>query len=168
MACFENSIKKIVLIRFQFLIVGLIVASSGNAIAQSSEAAAELLVVQQERFDAAISKDISKLEQMVAEEVRYCHTTGAVDTKSSYLETVRTGGIAWLEVEPIGMEARIYGDVEGLSLSICTYGRLMFTLNAMGAGNSPNFKHRMFGNEKEKGGRVSCKSNYSDPFDSDN
>ena len=51
------------------------------------------------------------LEQMVAEEVRYCHTTGAVDTKTSYLETVRTGGISWLEVNPIGMEARIYGDV---------------------------------------------------------
>ena len=34
-----------------------------------------------------------------------------LDTKTSYLETVRTGSIAWLEVNPIGMEARIYGDV---------------------------------------------------------
>ena len=83
----------------------------GSATAQPSTATAELLAVQLERFDAAISKDISRLERMVAEEVRYCHTTGAVDTKASYLETVRTGGIGWLEVSPIGMEARIYGDV---------------------------------------------------------
>ena len=56
-------------------------------------------------------RNIVALEQMVAEEVRYCHTTGAVDTKASYLEMVRTGSIDWLEVNPIGMEARIYGDV---------------------------------------------------------
>ena len=106
-----SPLKKTNQIRLQFFIVGLFVATMGNAGAQSSEATAELLAVQQERFDAAISKDISKLEQMVAEEVRYCHTTGAVDTKASYLETVRTGGIGWLEVDPIGMEARIYGDI---------------------------------------------------------
>ena len=98
-------------IKVLFFMAGLFVATTGSAIAQSSAATAELLAVQLERFDAAISKDISKLEQMVAEEVRYCHTTGAVDTKTSYLETVKTGGISWLEVSPIGMEARIYGDI---------------------------------------------------------
>jgi hypothetical protein len=107
MAPFWNAIRTKLLV----FMVGLLVATTGSAIAQTSGDAAELLAVQQERFAAAISQDISKLEQMVAEEVRYCHTTGAVDTKTSYLETVRTGGIGWLEVNPIGMEARIYGDV---------------------------------------------------------
>jgi hypothetical protein len=108
---FDALFKKAGQIKFLFFMAGLFVATTGSAIAQSSTAEAELLAVQQERFEAAIFKDISKLEQMVAEEVRYCHTTGAVDTKASYLETVRTGGIGWLEVHPIGMEARIYGDV---------------------------------------------------------
>jgi hypothetical protein len=108
---FDALFKKAGQIKFLFFMAGLFVATTGSAIAQSSTAEAELLAVQQERFEAAIFKDISKLEQMVAEEVRYCHTTGAVDTKASYLETVRTGGIGWLEVNPIGMEARIYGDV---------------------------------------------------------
>ena len=108
---FDALFKKAGQIKFLFFMAGLFVATTGSAIAQSSTAEAELLAVQQERFEAAIFKDISKLGQMVAEEVRYCHTTGAVDTKASYLETVRTGGIGWLEVNPIGMEARIYGDV---------------------------------------------------------
>jgi hypothetical protein len=106
-----SSFKTVGRINFLFFVAGVFVAATGSAIAQSSVAEAELLAVQNERFAAAISKDLSKLDQMLAEEVRYCHTTGAVDTKASYLETVRTGGIGWLEVNPIGMEARIYGDV---------------------------------------------------------
>ena len=97
--------------RLLVLMAGFIVATTGSAVAQSSSAAQDLLALQQERFAAAISQDVSALEQMVAEEVRYCHTTGAVDTKTSYLEMVRTGSIDWLEVNPSGMEARIYGDV---------------------------------------------------------
>ena len=97
--------------RFLILMTGLFVATTESAAAQSSGAAQELLALQQERFAAAVAQDLSALEQMVAEEIRYCHTTGAVDTKTSYLEMVRTGRIDWLEVNPSGMEARIYGDV---------------------------------------------------------
>ena len=97
--------------RLLVLMAGLIVATTGSAAAQLSGAAQELLARQQERFAAAVSQDVAALEKMVAEEVRYCHTTGAVDTKTSYLEMVRTGSINWLEVNPSGMEARIYGDV---------------------------------------------------------
>ena len=67
----------------------------------------ELLDRQQQRYAAAMAQDIDQLERMVVDELRYCHTTGAVDTKTSYLETVRTGGILWLAVNPSGMEARV-------------------------------------------------------------
>ena len=77
--------KKAGQLKLLFFMAGLFVATTGSTIAQSSEATAELLAVQQARFAAAISQDISKLERMVAEEVRYCHTTGAVDTKTAYL-----------------------------------------------------------------------------------
>ena len=71
----------------------------------------ELLDRQQQRYAAAMAQDIDQLERMVVDELRYCHTTGAVDTKTSYLETVRTGGIRWLAVNPRGMEARVYDNV---------------------------------------------------------
>lgn len=71
----------------------------------------ELLDRQQERYAAAMAQDIDQLKRMVVAELRYCHTTGAVDTKTSYLETVRTGGIRWLAVNPSGMEARVYDNV---------------------------------------------------------
>ena len=79
MAPFRNRVNRRTLIKLQFLIFSLIVINGGGVFAQSSDAAVELLAVQQERFDAAIAKDILTLEQMVADEVRYCHTTGAVD-----------------------------------------------------------------------------------------
>ena len=70
-----------------------------------------LLDQQHERYAAAIAQDVDRLALMVAENLRYCHTTGAVDTKTSYLDTVGSGGIRWLDVNPEGMEARVYGDV---------------------------------------------------------
>ncbi len=82
------------------ILVAGIVAMTGNAGAQSSGTAQELLALQQARFAAAITQDVSILEQMVAAEVRYCHTTGRVDTKTSYLDMMRTGSIDWLEVNP--------------------------------------------------------------------
>jgi hypothetical protein len=70
----------------------------------------EVLKVQQVRLAAAQAQDIAALERMVADELQYCHTTGAIDTKASYLDTVKTGRIRWVEVRPSGMKARVYGN----------------------------------------------------------
>ena len=91
------------------LAVSLVAIASGAAAQTAVEQ--ELLDRQQQRYAAAMAQDVDQLEQMVVEELRYCHTTGAVDTKTSYLETVRTGGIRWIEVHPEGMEARVYENV---------------------------------------------------------
>jgi hypothetical protein len=70
----------------------------------------EVLKVQQVRLAAAQAQDVAALERMIADELQYCHTTGAIDTKTSYLDTVRTGRIRWVEVKPSGMKARVYGN----------------------------------------------------------
>jgi len=90
----------------------ILFASMGpNIYAQPLNSEQEVLDRQKQRFNAAMEQDTAALESMLAEELRYCHTTGSVDTKSTLLETVRTGQIRWLEMNPIGMEARVYGNV---------------------------------------------------------
>jgi hypothetical protein len=97
--------------RICFLAPVMLAILVGSASAQSASAEAELLQLQQHRFERAMAQDVEALERIMADEIRYCHTSGAVDTKASYLETVRTGGIKWLEIHPRGMEARVHGDV---------------------------------------------------------
>ncbi len=93
-------------------LLGVLVAFTTAApLAQSSTAEQAVLDRQQQRFAAAMAQDTAALEPMLAEELRYCHTTGAVDTKATLLDTVRTGRIRWLEMHPSGMEARVYGDI---------------------------------------------------------
>ena len=93
------------------LLAALTAVTTASPLAQSSDAERAVLERQQARFAAAMAQDTAALEQMLADELRYCHTTGAVDTKATLLDTVRTGRIRWLDMHPSGMEARVYGDV---------------------------------------------------------
>ena len=96
---------------FVGLLAVLTAGTTATPQAQSSASERAVLERQQARFDAAMAQDTAALEQMLADELRYCHTTGAVDTKATLLDTVRTGRIRWLDMHPSGMEARVYGDV---------------------------------------------------------
>ena len=96
---------------FVGLLAVLTAVTTATPLAQSSGAERAVLEQQQARFAAAMAQDTAALEQMLADELRYCHTTGAVDTKATLLDTVRTGRIRWLDMHPSGMEARVYGDV---------------------------------------------------------
>ena len=93
------------------LLAVLTAVTTATALAQSTGAEQAVLERQHARFAAAMAQDTAALEQMLADELRYCHTTGAVDTKTTLLDTVRTGRIRWLDMHPSGMEARVYGDV---------------------------------------------------------
>ena len=95
----------------RMLVLTAVLLGMASVSVAQTRAEQELLDRQRQRYAAAMSQDVEQLEQMVVDELRYCHTTGAVDTKTSYLETVRTGGIRWLEVNPLGMEARVYDNV---------------------------------------------------------
>jgi hypothetical protein len=95
--------------RFAVLIAALAALATAGASAQGTPDEQEVLRVQQARLTAATSQDLGGLEKMIADELQYCHTTGAVDTKTSYLDTVRTGRIRWVEVKPSNMRARVYG-----------------------------------------------------------
>ena len=94
----------------RWIVIGLTLWTAAPR-AQTTDVEQAVLDRQQQRFAAAMAQDTAALEQMLADELRYCHTTGAVDTKATLLETVRTGRIRWLEMHPSGMVARVYGDV---------------------------------------------------------
>jgi hypothetical protein len=102
--------KEITMFTRLLVLVAFFAALGSARVTAQSPVEQELLKVHQARLAAALAQDVSALERMVAEELQYCHTTGAIDTKASYLDIVRTGRIRWVEVRPSGMKARVYGD----------------------------------------------------------
>jgi len=76
----------------------------------------ELLVADDARYAAMIAGDLAALQQMLAEELLYCHSSGQVDTRASYLSTLASGAVKYLEaqrfdeiVHPIGAVAIMCG-----------------------------------------------------------
>ena len=66
---------------------------------------------QLQRFEAMVNADVESLEQYLADDLTYSHTTGWTETKSGFLKTVASGKIDYIAMTPIDVEVRVYGDV---------------------------------------------------------
>lgn len=66
--------------------------------------------VDRQRLDAMVKGDATLLERMLGEDLTYTHTTGAVDTKATFLASLRAGMLRYLEIQLDGVEVRIYAD----------------------------------------------------------
>ena len=66
---------------------------------------------QSKRFAAMVAVDIDSLQQFLAEDLSYAHTTGWVETKQGFLSTVASEVIDYQSVIPRDVQVRIYGDI---------------------------------------------------------
>jgi hypothetical protein len=66
-----------------------------------SDALMQIREKEQARFAAMIAGDLSALSQLLDDELVYVHSSGKVDSKSEYLETLRSGSIAYESIEVI-------------------------------------------------------------------
>jgi ketosteroid isomerase-like protein len=74
----------------------------------SSEKA--ILRLEDERFAAMVGEDFRSLEAMVHDELIYTHSSGVVDSKASWLESMRTRKTRYHKVTPAERKVRVYGD----------------------------------------------------------
>ena len=82
------------------LACGVLAAVMGPARAQEGELHASVVVpkgaeevwqLEGKRRSALIAGDLKTLDDLFSDEMTYTHTTGKVDTKKSYLESLRSG-----------------------------------------------------------------------------
>ena len=62
------------------------------------------------RFDAMVRNDVKAVADCLADEVTYTHTTGETQTKTQFLETLRTGSLKYEQIEPADLNVRFYGE----------------------------------------------------------
>lgn len=70
-----------------------------------------------------VAQDVAALEPLLAEELHYVHSTGQVETKSQFLETIRTGRIRYESINVRELQAKLYQDVGLVSGHISVSGR---------------------------------------------
>jgi hypothetical protein len=78
-----------------------------------------------ERFQAQEKNDFAALERLLADDLVYTHSSGAVDTKAAYIESLRSGKSKYLRITPEDLKVRAIGDL------VLIHGRGQFVLEAM-------------------------------------
>ncbi len=69
-----------------------------------------IIKLDKKRMDAMVSKDIAALNDLIAEDVIYCHSSARLDTKASLIDSVISGSIVYLSLVPSDVKAQDLGD----------------------------------------------------------
>lgn len=69
-----------------------------------------LLETQQRRFDATTRGDLSALDSLLAPNLVYTHSNGRTETKEEFLESLHTGRLRYVAIEPSDVNVQLYTD----------------------------------------------------------
>jgi hypothetical protein len=68
----------------------------------------QILKQQANRFKAMVDEDVVKLEGLLNDDLTYGHTKGSTETKSGFIETVKSKRIDYLSFIPRDVNVRVY------------------------------------------------------------
>ena len=79
--------------------VALSQTSTENAVAE----------IEKQRFAALVSKDYGYLDKVLAEDLFYCHSSGLIDNKTSFIQSIKDGKLTYQEMNVEKLKVRTYG-----------------------------------------------------------
>jgi len=68
------------------------------------------LEAQAARFSGMIAKDIVTLDELLLDELSYGHTSGWTESKTSFLSTIESKVIEYIDITPGDLKCQIYGE----------------------------------------------------------
>lgn len=96
------------------LMVALMEASTAVAHPVGSAAGAnpeqEVQEVNDRRFAAMVKADTAELGRLLADDLTYTHSTGAVETKEQFLAAISSQATRYRSIEPSEVRIRVYGE----------------------------------------------------------
>lgn len=93
---------------------------------ETSQAIEEIKQLEDARYAAMLGKDIPVLERLLDDRLIYMHSTGVADTKSSYIEGLRTGVWDYHEVGRTELRYQADGDI------VLVFGKLAIRMTTRG------------------------------------
>ena len=81
---------------------------------ETSQAIEEIKQLEDARYAAMLGKDIPVLERLLDDKLIYMHSTGVADTKSSYIEGLRTGVWDYREVDRTELRYQADGGIDSV------------------------------------------------------
>ena len=94
-----------------FIFVHMAIAVSLDAAAATDDRIAQVSAAQASRFQAMLNADVAALNDVLADDLVYAHTTGTIDSKSSMIDNIGSGAVNYELIEPTDSKIRLFGDV---------------------------------------------------------
>jgi len=70
----------------------------------------QVVAAQRARFDATIAGDRAALERLMADDIVYLHSTGRIDTKRSFIDSVIERGLPYRGFDIETQQVSVFGD----------------------------------------------------------
>jgi ketosteroid isomerase-like protein len=70
-----------------------------------------IIDLDKQRMTAMAQKDIATLNELLADELVYTHSSARLDTKQSLIGAMQSGATVYTAVEPSDVQAQDFGDV---------------------------------------------------------
>jgi len=93
------------------VIVHTVISPSLAAAATIDDRIVQVSATQAARFQAMLEADVAALNEILADDLVYAHTTGTIDTKASMIDNIGSGAVNYELIEPTDTKIRLYGDV---------------------------------------------------------
>ena len=87
-----------------------LLAGADSRLAAQTPAEQAVRQVEDRRVKAMIDDDFAALDAILADDLTYAHSSGALDTKASYLEALKSGKTKYLTFDRTPSVVRLYGD----------------------------------------------------------
>ena len=75
----------------------------------------EALQAEQARYAAQISNDFATMERLFGDDLVYIHSSTTVDTKASFIESMRSGAVRYRDMKRGEVKVRTYGCIAIIS-----------------------------------------------------
>lgn len=95
-------------------LAALLLVLAGVSISATSQVVgddAAVLAAEHRRQQALVRGDLTTLESLLSDDLVYAHSNGKVDSKASYLATLRGGHVRYTAFEPEHVRVRVVDDV---------------------------------------------------------
>ena len=71
----------------------------------------DILQLEERRWTAQIGEDSAAMAELFADELRYTHSTGSVDTKESYMTAIQNKVFDYKNADRSDTEVQVFGNV---------------------------------------------------------
>jgi hypothetical protein len=91
------------------LMLSVLGGASAAGQAGGAKTESEIRQLESRRFQAMLKVDAEELNRLLADDLTYTHSSGAVATKSQLIDSLKSGERKYQAIEPEDLKVRLYG-----------------------------------------------------------